>query len=457
MQYQKPVLIQQQKLKMSPQLYQSIQMMALPIQDLRQRIREELEQNPALEIVSEKQALSIEENKGSGEDYDAFENSSDPGYSSSSYDNEASERKQKFLEGALSRSESLHDHLLWQWRLQPIDEELFALGEILIQNLDHNGFHIEKPESFLKGRQLDRCQEAAALIQRLEPAGTCVPNYIESLIVQARLTPAAPEKVEEVIRNYLELLEKGRYPEIARKLKIDLEDVDEILEFIKTLNPFPGRFYSSDESRYVIPDVMVVLVEGEYQPILNDEEVPVLGVNEFYTQLLRENKVRDQRDLRHFVKDHVKDAQWFIRSIQQRNQTLLRISRAVVEFQRDFFRRGPKYLKPLTLKDIAQAVEVHETTVSRIANSKYIQTEWGIFELKYFFTNSISGAGSTGSQFSKEGVKHRIKEIIDEQGDEKRLSDQKIADILAERGIKIARRTVTKYRKELDILSSYDR
>jgi len=200
-----------------------------------------------------------------------------------------------------------------------------------------------------------------------------------------------------------------------------------------------------------------VMIDGEYQPILNDEEVPVLGINDFYTQLLRENKARDQKEVRSFVRDHVKDAQWFIRSIAQRNQTLLRISKAIVEFQRDFFRRGPKYLKPLTLKDIAQAVDVHETTVSRIANSKYIQTEWGIFELKYFFTNSISGAGSTGSQFSKEGVKHRIREIIEEHSSSKRLSDQKIADILAERGIKIARRTVAKYRQELDILSSYDR
>ena len=456
MQYQRPVLVQQQKLKMSPQLYQSIQLMALPIQELRQKIREELERNPALEVVSEKQALSIDENKGSGDDYDAFENSSDPGYGGS-YDREASDRKQKFLEGALSRGESLQEHLIWQWRLEPVDEELFEVGEILIHNLDHNGFHIEDPAGFLAPAQMKRFHEAAELIRTLEPAGTCTADYRESLIVQSRLYPAAPERLEELIRDHMELLERGRLQDVARKMHLPLEDIEEMLEFLKHLNPFPGRQFSSDESRYVIPDVMVVLVDGEYQPLLNDEEVPVLGVNEYYTQLLREHKARDQKELRHFVRDHLKDAQWFIRSVQQRNSTLLRISKAVVEFQRDFFRRGPKYLKPLTLKDIAQAVDVHETTVSRIANSKYIQTEWGIFELKYFFTNSISGAGSTGSQFSKEGVKYRIKEIIDEHGEEKRLSDQKIADILAERGIKIARRTVAKYRKELDILSSYDR
>ena len=441
---------------MSPQLYQSIQLMALPIQDLRLKIREELERNPALEIVAEKQALSIDDNKGTGEDYDAFENSSDPGYTSS-FDRDASDRKQKFLEGALSRGESLQDHLLWQWRLQPLDEELFDLGEILIQNLDHNGFHSETPASFLTPAQMSRFAEAAELIRAFEPAGTCVTDYKESLIVQARQIPGAPDRIDEVINRHMELLERGRLSEVARKMHITPEDVEDILLFLKTLNPFPGRAYSSEDPRFVIPDVMVALIDGEYQPILNDEEVPTLGVNDFYTQLLHENKIRDQKSVRHFVRDHLKDAQWFIRSVKQRNQTLLRISKAIVEFQRDFFRRGPKYLKPLTLKDIAQTVDVHETTVSRIANSKYIQTEWGIFELKFFFTNSISGAGSGGSQFSKEGVKHRIREIIDEYGGEKKLSDQKIADILAERGIKIARRTVAKYRGELDILSSYDR
>ena len=316
---------------------------------------------------------------------------------------------------------------------------------------------VKPPPASLLRHKCPGFAEAAELIRAFEPAGTCVTDYKESLIVQARQIPGAPDRIDEVINRHMELLERARLSEVARKMHITPEDVEDILLFLKTLNPFPGRAYSSEDPRFVIPDVMVALIDGEYQPILNDEEVPTLGVNDFYTQLLHENKIRDQKSVRHFVRDHLKDAQWFIRSVKQRNQTLLRISKAIVEFQRDFFRRGPKYLKPLTLKDIAQTVDVHETTVSRIANSKYIQTEWGIFELKFFFTNSISGAGSGGSQFSKEGVKHRIREIIDEYGGEKKLSDQKIADILAERGIKIARRTVAKYRGELDILSSYDR
>ena len=190
--------------------------MALPIQELRQKIGEELERNPALEIVSEKQDLSIDENKTGTEDFDAFENSSDPGYAQTR-DREAGDRKQKFMEGALSRSESLHDHLLWQWHLQPIDPELFEIGELLIQNLDQNGFHIEEPSSFLSPQQQERLQEAAELIQQLEPAGTCTANFKESLTIQARLTKTAPDHIEEVIEKYLELLERGRYQDVARK------------------------------------------------------------------------------------------------------------------------------------------------------------------------------------------------------------------------------------------------
>ncbi|MFW5684550.1 MAG: RNA polymerase sigma-54 factor, partial [Spirochaetota bacterium] len=188
--------------------------------------------------------------------------------------------------------------------------------------------------------------------------------------------------------------------------------------------------------------------------VMNDEEIPVLGVSDSFTDI---GNADAKKDVKRFVKSKVKDARWFIHSIRQRNETLQKTARAIVEFQRDFFLKGPKYLVPLTLKDIAGEVGVHEATISRITNGKYVQTEWGIFELKYFFTNSISGAGSTGSRFSKEGVKQIIKEILEEESGERHLSDQGIADLLATRGINLARRTVAKYRKELDISSSYKR
>jgi len=458
MQYQKPVMVQEQKLKMNPQLYQSIQLMALPIQELRFKIQEEIEKNPALEVVEEKTDLSLEDSEqraeGDGDDY--FENTSDPGYSRA-LDQEASDSKQKFIEGALSRPESLQDHLLWQLRLQPVPKSWFEIGSLLIRNLNEDGFHREPPERLVDAASVRLLPDIIKMIRGFEPVGACTADYRDSLIVQAMMSLDAPPRTIELLRDHFDLLEKGKTAEIARKMRLKDDDVQAMVRYIKTLNPFPGRQYSTESPTYVIPDLMIKLKEGEFVIILNDEEIPVLGVSPFYTDILKEKEKQPQKELKNFVKSSLKDARWFIRSITQRNETLLKIAKAIVEFQRDFFLRGPKYLVPLTLKDIANEVSVHETTVSRIANAKYVQTEWGIFELKYFFSNSISGAGSTGSRFSKEGVKQIIKEIIEASGSVKHLSDQKIADLLKGKGISLARRTVAKYRKELDILSSYSR
>ena len=463
-QYQKPIITQTQTLKMNPQLLQSIQMMALPLQELKFRIQEELERNPALEVVEDNSEDSLESNEDAkAEEYDFFENSSDPGRP---LDQEASDRKQKFIEGALSRSESLHDHLMWQLRLHPLREIEFEIGELLIQNLDDNGFHIEDPDTLVKAGDLAYLPKLIELIRTFEPVGTCTRDYTESLIVQANLVGDAPEHTEAVLADHFELLEKGKLDDIARKLRIRRELVDSILSFIRSLDPFPGRRYSNETPTYVIPDLQVRIKEGEFVLILNDEEIPVLGINPFFNDLMKtangntvKGSVQDksEKQTKKFVRSTLKDAKWFIRSIHQRNQTLLKIAKAIVEFQRDFFIRGPKALVPLTLKDIADEVDVHETTVSRISTAKYIQTEWGIYELKYFFSNSISGAGSRGSRYSKEGVKQIIKELLEEDESEKSLSDQKISDTLKKQGISIARRTVAKYRNELDIDSSYTR
>ena len=460
MQYQKPVILQEQRLKMNAQLYQSIQLMAMPIQDLRLRIQEEIDKNPALEVLAEKNTVSLDARTAqSTTDYDAFENSSDPGYSKG-LDYEASDRKHKFIEGVLSRTETLHDHLLWQLRLQPIDDALFEIGELLIQNLDSNGFHIEKLDSLLTPPQLSRLDEILPTLRNFEPVGTCCTDYKDSLKIQTALSEDRPDNIDQinkVIDNELEALEKGKFSDIAKRLKISEEDVEDIFHFIKTLNPFPGRQFSADEAKYVIPDLLVRMKDGEFVLIINDEEIPVLGINPYYSSIMKNKEERPAKEVKQFISNQVKDAKWFIRSINQRKETLVKIAKAIVEFQRDFFLKGPKYIVPLTRRDIANTVEVHETTVSRITTAKYIQTEWGIFELRYFFSNSISGSGSSGSRFSKEGVKQVIKEIIEEHSDGKKLSDQKISDLLQKKGINIARRTVAKYRKELDIMSSYDR
>jgi RNA polymerase sigma-54 factor len=457
-QYQKPVVIQDQRFKMNPQLLQSIQLMAMPIQELKLTIREEIEKNPALEVIDEKtdESLDSAAERTTEDDYDYFENSSDPGYSRR-LNEEASDSKRKFMEGALSRPENLHEHLVWQLQVQPISPDEFRVGELLIQNLDDNGFHLEDPGILIKGIDSKHLPSMLKLIQGLDPVGTCTVDYRESLIIQANLRQNAPDFTEQVISDHLDLLDKSKFAEIARKLKTNQEQVLTILEFIKTLQPFPGRQFSTSRSTYVIPDLLITMKEGEFYLVLNDEEIPVLGVNPFFTEIVKNGKEKSEKSLKRFVNTSLKDARWFIRSIHQRNQTLLKIAKAIVEFQRDFFMKGRKYLVPLTLKDIADEVEVHETTVSRITTAKYVQTEWGIFELKYFFSNSISGAGSQGSRFSKEGVKQIIKEIIEEDASERHLSDQKIADILKKQGINLARRTVAKYRNELDIDSSYRR
>jgi RNA polymerase sigma-54 factor len=456
LQFQRPVLAQEQKLKMNPQLYQSIQLMALPVQDLKFRIQEELEQNPALEVMEDRSTVSLEEEdpKRQDEEYEYFEDTSDPGYtrSGSSGDDDS---KRMFLEGALSRPETLHDHLLWQLRLQPIPADWFTVGELLILNLDDNGFHRDDPLQVAPERQRDIVPPVMDLIRRFEPPGTCTADYKESLVVQASLRPDSPPRLEELITKHMEPLERGKYGEVAKRMRLSEDEVHQLVDYMRRLHPFPGRLYSTESSRYVVPDLLVKLKDGEFVLVLNDEEIPVLGISPFFTQLVEEKPKK--RELKSYVNTNVKNAKWFIRSIQQRNQTLVKVARAIVEFQRDFFMKGPKYLVPLTLKDIANEVGVHEATVSRITTEKYVQTEWGIFELKYFFSNSISGAGSTGSRYSKEGVKQIIREIIEEEGQGKHLSDQKISDLLKKRGINLARRTVAKYRKELDIMSSYDR
>lgn len=459
MQLQKPALIAEQRQKLSPQMIQSIKLLAMPLQELKEQIQEEIESNPALEVVSDGSTLSLENLPESepreGEDSSPFENSSDPGFSSHSGANDDSKRM--FIEGAIARPETLQEHLLWQLRLQRIDEGRRAMGEALIQNLDDDGFHKEDPYILIPKASKADIDDVMSLVRGFEPVGTACADYRESLLVQAVLAGNAPPAVLAILHDCMELLEKGKHAEIQKRLKLAEGKLQEALTFIKGLAPFPGRAYSTEEPRYVLPDIMVKLKDGDFVIVLNDEEIPVLGIDPFFDSLAGRSETERRRDraTSAYVRDNIKQAKFFIHSIHQRNQTLLKVARAVVEYQRAFFAEGPKRLAPLTLKDVADEIGVHETTVSRIANRKYMQTDWGIFELRYFFTNSISGAGSRGSSFSKEGVKQVIKEIIEAEASI--LSDRDIVDVLARKGIKLARRTVAKYRGELDLGSSFGR
>jgi RNA polymerase sigma-54 factor len=449
----RPALIQDQRLKMSPQIIQGVKLIELPLLDLRDRIHEELEQNPALEILKDKTTVSLEamvKPRREAEEY--FEASSDSGFKRRQ-GVEESDEWQRFIEGVLIRPETLQEHLLWQLRLEPIDNELRGVCKTLIQNLDTDGFHKEPVETLFADPP-PRLEEALRLVRSLEPQGTCTSGYLESLRVQIGLLKDAPPGIEDVLGRLATLregLDNRTLVETAGKLGKTEEEVRLYLDCIRGLSPFPGRQFASGEVRYVIPDVQVIRRNGDLTIVLNEEAIPVLGIDRDFRELVS----KSDRDAREYIQKNIQDARWLINSIHFRNQTLLRVSQAVALFQRDFFVRGPKFLAPLTLRDIAQELEINETTVSRTARGKYMQTEWGVFEIRHFFTNSITGTGSGGSRHSKGGVKEVIRELI--ESEEGKLSDQGIVDLLAKRGIKLARRTVAKYRAELALGSSYKR
>lgn len=453
MDLQRQSLAHEQRLKMNPQMYQSIKLMELPIVELRERIQQEMELNPALEIIEDNSTVSLDESETENKEEDEyFETTSDPGRFESA---RASEEHRRLIEGVLTRPETLQEHLLWQLQLEPVNDELKTIAEILIQNLDDDGFHKEKIETLFPDPPLGLF-EAMELIRGFDPAGTCTCDYRESLNVQIRLLKDAPHGIEKILDN-LELVEREKYSVLAKKTGLNEEDVRSICEYIKKLYPFPGRSFAMTDVRYVIPDIKVTRDKDEFTIILNDEAFPVLSINPFFRELgdSEEKAEGGSQTARDFARDNIREARLFIDNLSKRNKTLIRVANAILEFQRPFFLNGPKKLLPLTLKDIAGELKIHEATVSRISNGKYIQTEWGIFEIRYFFTNSISGTGSNSSNFSKESVKETIKEII--TAENRLLSDQDISAFLAQKGIALARRTVAKYRKELDMGSSYAR
>ncbi|RKX76964.1 MAG: RNA polymerase sigma-54 factor, partial [Spirochaetes bacterium] len=329
------------------------------------------------------------------------------------------------------------------------------LAEQIIWNLDEDGFHRESPDLLAKSVENGILDKALKVVRSMEPLGCACAEWRESLLVQAEIRADGPENFEHFVMNALPLMEKKRPEDVRSSMKISREDWEDFEEYIRTLNPFPGRLYSTETPQYIIPDLEVRELEGEHVLVLNDEVLPVLRVDPDFEKL--SDETGSDKDARRFISDHSREARYFINSLAQRDNTLLKAARSIVEFQRDFFSGGPRFLKPLTLKDVAGEIGVHEATVSRITTNKYIQTDWGLFELKFFFTNSISGAGSSGSRVSKVAAKEVIKEILAETEPQKRLSDQKLSNLLARRGINLARRTVAKYRNELDLPSSYQR
>ena len=412
---------QTQKQIIAPQMRMMMRLLEMPVLDLREEIKKKLEENPALEEANSPEVLlsSLEKSKPKDD-------------TPTDWDEDKADRKQQFLENTLTQKESLQDHLLIQLGMQKnIDKAIIDAAEILVQNLNDDGFLLFSPQEAVPEAEEETLDKAVKLVQMLDPQGTCVSNYKESLAVQASLCDDEPDGTREVIKEYLEELEKGQYKTIAAALKKTEKQVLEIRDFIKTLNPFPGRTFTTQPDQSVIPSLTITAKDGELSVYMNDLAVPELQVSQSFSEL--DEAPDADPEAKEFVHDKVQDAHNFINILEMRKDTLEKAAEAIIKCQRDFFLKGPKYLKPLTQREFAKIIKRNESTVSRIANSKYVQTDWGFYPFSYFFPSQ------------GESVLEIIKEILETNKD-KHLSDQQISDILKERGIDMARRTVSKYK-----------
>jgi len=449
---------------MTPQLQQAIKMLQLSNMELSEKIEEELIKNPALEIEEDENSY---ERGADGKiisqellnrvkvdnDFDDFSNN----YGNEFYSYQRSsgikgeDKKREFIEGTVYREETLREYLLTQLKLIEISKEDLNVAEMLVSYIDLMGYLSVPLEEISKeiNISLRKLENVLKIIQALDPPGVGARDVKECLLIQLKSKGDYPI-AEKIVSDYLNEIKLKRFEGIARKLKISSAKVKEAFSVISKLEPYPGRNYFSGEIGYIIPDVIIERRDGKFEVIPNNTYIPKLRVNSYYKNILK-NKAKD-KNVKDFISGKIQNAKNFIHSIEQRESTLIRVTKAILEKQEEFFKKGPKYLKPLILKDISQNLGLHESTVSRITSSKYVQTPHGVFALKYFFSNSIPALGNR--MYSSASIKEIIKDIIQSEDSKKHLSDQKIVALLEKRGIKIARRTITKYRKELNILPS---
>ncbi len=463
-----------------PHIQQALKLLQLSSLELVDKIDMELAENPFLEETYEDNSSSDSQElkqEYQDNDYDPidkkinseqnsndsnndnnmeeiFEDSSDFGYTKKSYSGDANS-KQLFLENAIPVAMSLYDHLYKQLSLSDIDEELYDIAEAIISSLDGDGYFKIPIEEFALDLDAseDDVLDALDVVQSLEPQGIGARNLQECLLIQiANMSDPDPILIE-IIRDYFKLLEKKKYKELSAKLNISESKLRDYLTLISNLEPIPARQFDTKKVKYVIPDIIVQKVDNGFTIAINDDYIPGLKINKFYKKVLKTEKL--SKNVKEFLNDKYNDARLLILSLSKRKSTMYRVMEKILEMQMEFFINGPQYLKPLTLSDVADEVEMHPSTISRVTRDKYVDTPWGIYELKYFFSNSIQKEG--GGIKSAQSVKEIIKQIIENESGDKKLSDQKIAEILSNQGIKIARRTVAKYRKKLKIFSSYDR
>ncbi|HET9869358.1 MAG TPA: RNA polymerase factor sigma-54, partial [bacterium] len=362
------------------------------------------------------------------------------------------QEKHDFLEASITRQDTLAEHLEWQLLLAAKTEEEKRLGRVLIGNLDDNGYLTDPLEELARAQGVapHDLERVLQLIQTFDPPGVGARTLKECLLLQLEnRTGEAARKAYRLVAEHFEDVEKRRYPVIQKKMELGADELRALLAFVATLEPKPGRSFQENNTKYVTPDVSVRKIEGEYVVVLNDEPVPRLRISSYYRRLLKDKEALKTKETKAFLDNKIQSAMWLIKNIEQRRKTIYRVTEAIFRIQRDFLETGLSGLKPLTLKQVADMIGMHESTVSRVTTHKYVQTPRGLFELKYFFTSGLES--EAGLDVSSLSVKEKIKELVDQEPPQRPHSDQKLTQLLKDQGIFIARRTIAKYREELRI------
>jgi RNA polymerase sigma-54 factor len=462
-----------QQLIMTPQLQQAIKLLQLSRIELVEAIQQELEENPMLEEVAggeeadnelQPEVDEIQASERSGEltgegdgkeefDWDSY--LEDYGPVGVTYYREDVEGPT--WENIVSKKPSLIDHLTWQLRLSRFSELEMRIGTQILGNLDASGYLMLPANEIAEIEKVDTAavEDMLKKIQEFDPPGIAARDLKECLLIQARILGIENPLIEQILSNHIKDLETKNYNNIARKLKVHLPRVLEAVALISQMDPKPGLIYSEDRDQYIVPDVFVFRMGDEYRILLNEDGLPRLRISNFYREILGGINGAKKAGCKDYIKDRIQSATWLIKSIQQRQRTIYRVSESIVKFQREFFDKGIQHLKPMVLRDVAEDVGMHESTISRVTTNKYMHTPRGIFELKYFFNSSISM--SSGESIASKSVQEEIRRIIHEENKLRPLSDSEVVDILGKSGISIARRTVAKYREMMGILPSSKR
>lgn len=448
-----------QQLTLTPQLQQAIRLLQLSTLDLQQEIQLQLETNPMLEVLPQDEKEDTEaENKEEQEPTD-LQWSELYAYSNKST---SSDDKEYNYENFYCTTTNLRDHLLWQLNLTPMTDLDRAIATTLIDSINEDGFLTTSIDDIYaslnsKAHPIDKDEIEAVRhrVQRLDPVGCGCVDLSETLLVQLNQLPETTphlETAKKILHDSIELLGQHNYRQIMKAYHLSEVSLNEALKLILHLNPKPGSMINQETTEYIIPDVTVKKINGTWQAHLNPNTLPKIGINTLYASMVqRANNSADNQ----FLKNNLQEARWFLKSIQSRQETLLKVASCIVEYQNDFFELGDEAMRPLILNDVAQALDMHESTISRVTTQKFMHTPRGVFELKYFFSSHVST--TNGGECSSTAIRAVIKKLIAAENRKKPLSDSKIAELIKEQGIQVARRTVAKYREAMGVAPSNER